>query len=119
MNSAVTTPEEEEPILFAERAQLPPGSWVRWGCASSADASSPRAASSPDPTPPLEPLITSAERTGEALAAGAAVDTHLFNGMRGIGHREPGPVPARLTGFTDRGAQAPGMDSSKVWLGRG
>lgn len=36
------------------------------------------------------------ERTREALEAGASVGIHLFNGMRGIGHREPGPVPALL-----------------------
>ena len=32
-----------------------------------------------------------------ALDAGASVATHLFNAMRGIHHREPGPVPLLLT----------------------
>ncbi|GAB3711557.1 N-acetylglucosamine-6-phosphate deacetylase [Mariniluteicoccus flavus] len=31
-----------------------------------------------------------------AIDAGARVATHLFNAMRGIHHREPGPVPALL-----------------------
>ena len=31
-----------------------------------------------------------------ALDAGASVATHLFNAMRGIHHREPGPVPVLL-----------------------
>ena len=31
-----------------------------------------------------------------ALDAGAAVGTHLFNAMRGLHHREPGPVAALL-----------------------
>lgn len=32
-----------------------------------------------------------------ALDAGASVATHLFNGMRGIHHREPGPIPVLST----------------------
>ena len=31
-----------------------------------------------------------------ALDAGAGVGTHLFNAMRGLHHREPGPVAALL-----------------------
>lgn len=35
--------------------------------------------------------------TRQALDAGATVVTHLFNAMRPIHHREPGPVPLLLT----------------------
>jgi len=35
-------------------------------------------------------------RTVAAIEAGARVATHLFNGMRGLHHREPGPVLALL-----------------------
>jgi N-acetylglucosamine-6-phosphate deacetylase len=35
-------------------------------------------------------------RTRTAIAGGASVATHLFNGMRGVHHREPGPVAAAL-----------------------
>ena len=31
-----------------------------------------------------------------ALDAGASIGTHLFNGMRGLHHREPGPIAALL-----------------------
>lgn len=36
------------------------------------------------------------EQTREALAAGARAATHLFNGMRGLQHREPGPAAAMM-----------------------
>ncbi|MBT1003347.1 N-acetylglucosamine-6-phosphate deacetylase [Paenarthrobacter sp. DKR-5] len=36
------------------------------------------------------------ERTRAALAAGSRAGTHVFNGMRPIHHRDPGPVPALL-----------------------
>ncbi|MFV2099587.1 N-acetylglucosamine-6-phosphate deacetylase [Micromonospora sp. LOL_024] len=37
------------------------------------------------------------EQTRAALSAGATVGTHLFNGMRPVHHREPGPVVALLS----------------------
>ena len=37
----------------------------------------------------------------EALDAGASVGTHLFNAMRGLHHREPGPVGALLESDAD------------------
>jgi N-acetylglucosamine-6-phosphate deacetylase len=38
----------------------------------------------------------SAEATAEAIGAGVSHATHLFNGMRPIAHRSPGPVGALL-----------------------
>ena len=38
----------------------------------------------------------SAEATAEAIAAGVSHATHLFNGMRPLDHRAPGPVGALL-----------------------
>ncbi|MEU0549567.1 N-acetylglucosamine-6-phosphate deacetylase [Micromonospora sp. NPDC005979] len=40
------------------------------------------------------------EQTQAAIAAGASVGTHLFNGMRPVHHREPGPVVALLDAST-------------------
>jgi N-acetylglucosamine-6-phosphate deacetylase len=40
----------------------------------------------------------SAEVTAAAIAAGVSHATHLFNGMRPFGHREPGPAGALLDG---------------------
>ncbi|PMR62900.1 N-acetylglucosamine-6-phosphate deacetylase [Verrucosispora sp. ts21] len=37
------------------------------------------------------------EQTRAAIAAGASVGTHVFNGMRPVHHREPGPVVALLS----------------------
>ncbi|MGH3724407.1 MAG: N-acetylglucosamine-6-phosphate deacetylase [Mycobacterium sp.] len=36
------------------------------------------------------------EQTQQAISTGATVATHLFNAMRPIHHREPGPIPALL-----------------------
>lgn len=37
------------------------------------------------------------DQTRAAIDAGATVGTHLFNAMRALHHREPGPVPALLS----------------------
>ena len=38
-----------------------------------------------------------ASTTATSVDAGVTIVTHLFNAMRGINHREPGPVPVLLT----------------------
>jgi N-acetylglucosamine-6-phosphate deacetylase len=43
---------------------------------------------------------SSYEQAREAIDAGVTVATHLFNAMRGLHHREPGPVAAMLESET-------------------
>lgn len=52
----------------------------------------------------------SAETCIRAIAEGATVGTHLFNGMRPLGHRDPGPVGALL--------DAPGVTVELIADGR-
>jgi N-acetylglucosamine-6-phosphate deacetylase len=52
----------------------------------------------------------SAEVTGNAVDAGVSHATHLFNGMRPLGHREPGPAGALL----DRAGGPDGTVSCEV-----
>ena len=64
-------------------------------------------------------------QTGEAIDAGAEVATHLYNAMRSIHHREPGPIPRLLTARVDHGRAdlrrhppAPGRDHDGDRRGR-